>query len=205
MPADAALRSAVFTSLTRAGLSKSSSARDRCDTELTGYAEQSSRITYVFAVEEVGLEEPFRDQILCLQAVFQGRSEQHMPPEGVRCTLHQVMAKSDSDLHSRSGHLCIEPLRLFPTPELCRAVQSPVEAFDRHLGVELEWMPTDLELFFPRSTTLSPDDASPRSTMDKSNPKSRRRPGRPRAAQFYLQHSQSYLKLQSSWFNLATR
>jgi hypothetical protein len=36
-------------------------ARDRCDTELTGYAEQSSRITNVFAVEEVGLKEPFCD------------------------------------------------------------------------------------------------------------------------------------------------
>src|SRR6202049_2754177 len=72
-----------------------------------------------------------------------------MPLEGFRCTLHQVMAKSDSDLHSRSGHLCIEPLRLFPTPELCGAVQSPVEAFDRHLGVELERMPKGLE-FFPQ-------------------------------------------------------
>src|SRR5258708_39813799 len=72
-----------------------------------------------------------------------------MPPEGVRCTLHQVVAKFDSDLHSRRGHLCIEALRLFPTPELCRPVQSPVESLDRHLGVELERMPTDLE-FFPQ-------------------------------------------------------
>src|SRR5712692_803476 len=71
-----------------------------------------------------------------------------MPLEGVRCTLHQVMAKSDSDLSSRSRHLCIEPLRLFPTPELCGTVRSPVEAFDRHLSVELEWMPTDLDCFF---------------------------------------------------------
>src|SRR5712692_1603595 len=61
-----------------------------------------------------------------------------MPLEGVRCTLHQVMAKSDSDLRSRGRHLCIEPLRLFPTPELCRAVQSPVEAFDRDLSVEFD-------------------------------------------------------------------
>jgi hypothetical protein len=70
-----------------------------------------------------------------------------MPSEGVRRTLHQVMAKSDSDLRSRSRHLCIEPLRLFLTPELCGAVHSPVDAFNRHLGVELEWMPTDLECF----------------------------------------------------------
>src|ERR1700675_4953567 len=82
-----------------------------------------------------------------MHAVFQGRGEQHMPPEGVRCTLHQVMAKSDSNLVSRGGHLRIEPLRLLPTPELCGAVQSAIEAFDRHLRVELEWMPSDLESF----------------------------------------------------------
>src|SRR5580700_2524562 len=70
-----------------------------------------------------------------------------MPLEGVRCTLHQVMAKSDSNLGSRGGHLRIEPLRLFPTPELCGAVRSAIEAFDRHLRVELEWVPTDLECF----------------------------------------------------------
>src|ERR1700680_2325837 len=70
-----------------------------------------------------------------------------MPPEGVRCTLHQVMAKSDSARRSRSRHLSREPLRLFPTAELCAPLHSPVDAFDRHLGVELEWMPTDLECF----------------------------------------------------------
>jgi hypothetical protein len=57
------------------------------------------------------------------------------------------MAKSDSDLRSRGSDQCIEPLRLFPAPELCGAVQSPIEALDWHLSVELEWMPTDLDRF----------------------------------------------------------
>lgn len=44
MPADAALRSSVFHFADEGGTVQILQVRDRCDTELTGYAEQSGRI-----------------------------------------------------------------------------------------------------------------------------------------------------------------
>ena len=58
---DAALRSAVFTSLTRVAQSKSSRHEIAVTPNSRPMPSKVTRIAYVFAVEEVGLEEPFCD------------------------------------------------------------------------------------------------------------------------------------------------
>ena len=84
----------------------------------TGHCQQHVRIANVLTTGKVANKQPLSDSILHFETAFGRCSKKHVPAQGVRRPLHQVVPELDSYLTAGKRDLAVELLGVFPAPKL---------------------------------------------------------------------------------------